>query len=186
MSDDNEQLTVDDVLADAAKADYHTILELWKSVIGPASREANTRITPQWATRIVNVYPGVTHADMVRFRDLFYERVTELANILDIEIEQDDESLKRTSAEEDAEENRGHYINVITMWQKAALLWELDWDCTSPDAAVGVAVMSEIHKMFFEQNGLIALLDQINLEFTDSDRDGLTSELEELRQAVEG
>lgn len=188
MSESNdEQLTVDDILQEAEQADYHTILELWRGVIGPASKKnPGAKVTPQWATRIVNTYPGLHFSDMVAFRDLFYDRVAELANILNVEIETDDECLKRTTPEEDALENRHHYINTITLWQKAALLWELDWDSTSPSAAIDVAAISEIHKMFFEQNGLISLLDNINLEFSDDDRQTLTTELEELRQAVEG
>jgi len=39
--------------------------------------------------------------------------------------------------------------------------------------------------MFFDQNGLTALLDQIKFEFSDQDRDLLAAELQELRESRE-
>jgi hypothetical protein len=178
--------TVGDIMAEAGRAPYHTILEVWRAVLQPAAAERNSRITPQWANRIVTSYRGIGLADMPRFRDTYFGMILELSLSLDDEIDGDAECLKHTSAEEDVEHNTAHYLNVLFNWQRIIVQRELDWECTSPDAAVEIAAMSEVHKMFFSENGLTALLDQINFEFTDSDRDLLASELAGMKNAKEG
>ena len=167
------ELTVEDIIAEANNAGYHTILEVWREVLRPAASEQTKRITPQWATRVVNTYHGITYADMPAFRELYFGRILHLASILDDEIATDDECLKLTSAEEDVEHNVHHYLNVLFAWQMQFMQWEIEWDATSPTAAVEVAALAEVHKMFFDPQGLTALLDQINFQFTDTDRDTL-------------
>jgi hypothetical protein len=182
MSDE----TFEDITAEAGKAPYYTILEVWRAVLHPAAGEKLSRITPQWANRIVNTFQGIKLSDMPRFRDKYFELILELGLALDEEIDGDDECLKHTSAEEDVEHNTGHYLNVLFTWQRIILQRELDWECTSHDAAIELAVLSEVHKMFFSENGLTALLDQINFEFTDSDRQLLASELADMQNTQEG
>jgi hypothetical protein len=170
---DKDQLTVEDIIAEANNASYHTILEVWREVLKPAKGEISKRITPQWATRIVNQFPGITYADMPVFRERYFGKILHLASILDDEIAQDDECLNLVSAEEDVESNTSHYLNVLFAWQMQFMQWEIEWDSTADDAAIEIAALSEVHKMFFDPQGLTALLDQINFQFTDTDRDTL-------------
>ena len=174
-----------DILDEANNVAYHSILEVWREVLKPARTERTTKITPQWANRIVTTYQGVDFGDMHHFRDRYFDKIAELENILLGEIELDDECLNVTKPEEDVEHNTHHYINVLTNWQKTFLSWELDWSAAASDAAVELAAISEVHRMFFDQNGLTALLDQIKFEFSDDDRDLLAAELQELRDARE-
>jgi len=178
--------TIDDLAAEASKAPYHSILEVWRAVLAPAQAERATRITPQWANRVVNTYRGVEFKDMHRFTESYFDRVQELTIILDDEIALDDECLNVTSPEEDVEHNTVHYLNVLFNWQKCILAHELAWKPEDKDAAIMIGVLSEIHKMFFETTGLTGLLDQINFEFTDDDRQLLASELEDLKNMQEG
>ena len=84
------------------------------------------------------------------------------------------------------EHNSHHYLNVLLNWQKAILTWELDWDCTSPDAAVDLAALVEVHKMFFDGTGISSLLDQIKFEFTEEHQALLAEELAALKDSWEG
>ena len=177
--------TVQDILDEANKAPYHSILEVWREVLAPAHKERKTKITPQWANRICTMYRELAFADMLEFRDRYFDKIAELETILLVEIESDDECLNVTSPEEDVEHNNHHYLNILIDWQRAFLSWELAWDCADPDAAIELAAISEVHRMFFDQNGLTALLDQIKFEFTDDDRDLLAASLQELRDAQE-
>lgn len=177
--------TVQDILDEANSANYHTILEVWREVLKPACTERTKRITPQWANRICTTYREIAFADMLGFRDRYFDKIAELESILLGEIETDDECLNLTTPEEDVEHNSHHYLNVLINWQKAFLSWELAWDCADPDASIELAAISEVHRMFFDQNGLTALLDQIKFEFTDADRDLLAAELNDLRGAEE-
>jgi hypothetical protein len=165
---------------------YHTILQVWREVLAPAEAESKKKITPQWANRIVTTYNGIGFGDMFAFKNEYFGKIMELAAILEAEIATDDECLNLLTPEEDVEGNTHHYINVLTEWQKAFLQWELDWEVLHPHAAVQLAAIAEVHKMFFEQTGLVALLDQIKFEFTDADREQLALALDELRESQEG
>ena len=179
-------LTVQDILDDANAAPYNSILRIWAEVLKPAEQERLKKITPQWANRICNTYREINFADVPKFRDHYFDKVLELANILDLEIATDDECLNVTTPEEDVQHNTFHYLNVLIDWQKALLSWELAWDCSDACAAVELAAISEVHRMFFDQNGLTALLDQIKFEMTDDHRDLLAASLQEMRDAQEG
>jgi len=179
------ETSVDDVIEEAAAAPYHTILEMWRAVLAPAKQEQLAPVTPQWANRVVSSYQEIRFQDMESFRTDYFSKVLDLADILDEEIATDDECLNLTTAEEDSEANAFHYLNVLIQWQKQFLLWELEWNTESPTAAVEIAAMSEVHKMFFGEQGLLGLLDQIKFEFTDEHKALLVTILEETRQEVE-
>lgn len=175
-----EQLTVEDILDQAPE--FHPILKVWLEVLDASKTVRQERITPQWALRVVTTHTGMTFQDMPTYRDMYYQGIDELAEALRTEIDSDDECLNYTSAKEDVESNTFHYINVILSWQKIILTWELQWDVEDDQAAVELAVISDIHKMFFGEVGLTSLLDQINFEFTEDSQDLLRAELEELKQ----
>lgn len=172
-----------DLLEEAAKAPYHTILEVWSKVLEP---NAKLRMTPQWANRIISTYNGLSFHDMGSFKDRFTSKVEQLADILRTVIEEDEEALKRVTSEEDATLNHHHYMTVLFAWQQAILMWELEWEWAGASAAAELAAISEVHKMFFAQEGLASLLDQIGFQFDDTDREALAAMLEETRAGVEG
>ena len=188
MSENTQEteLTVEDILAEADEVAYHTVLEIWQGVLKPETREASAKITPQWANRITSSYRELTFADMPTFRDTYFEKIGNLADILDTEVASDDECLNMEDPEEDVAHNSHHYLNLLVDWQKQFLAWELEWECTDPHAAIELAVIAEVHRMFFDSNGLTNLLDAINFEVTDTDRDMLAAALEELRASTEG
>ena len=174
------ELTVEDILGETPE--YHSILQVWQEVLAASKNVRQERITPQWALRVVTSHPEVTFSDMKDYRDLYYQSIDELAEALQVEIETDDECLNAASPEEDAEQNTFHYINVIISWQKIILTWELEWDVDDIDAPVRLAVISDVHKMFFGEVGLTSLLDQINFDFSEDSQNLLRSELEELKE----
>lgn len=183
---DTTELTVQDILDEAGDTAYHSILEIWQEILRPSEKVRKERITPQWAMRVTGKHPQVRFEDMPVYRDLFYDRIDQLNEVLLAEIETDDECLNVTSPEEDVEQNSHHYLNIIVNWQKAILTWELNWDCTHVDAAVDLASLVEVHRMFFDPTGLNALLDQIKFEFTEEHQLYLTEELAALKESWEG
>lgn len=188
------QLTVQDILDTpegdipsevVAEGPYHTILEVWSTIVGAAPSEAEKRITPQWATRMAAKHTGITVQDAGLLQDYYFGYILDLAKILQFEIEQDDECLNMASAQEDVEHNSLHYKNILITWQKQFLQWEIEWTYSDADAAIQVAALSEVHSMFFSPEGVTGLLDQINFEFTDTDRDLLQQELQEILDQAE-
>ena len=181
-----ETLTVEDILSEAAEAEYHTVLELWREVLSPAAQQANTIITPQWANRITSAYREINFRDMLSYRDTYFGYINQLLDVLNVEIASDDECLNMNGPEEDVEHNSHHYLNLLIEWQKLFLSWELDWRCDTPEAAVQLAAISEAHRMFFDQTGLTALLESIQFQVTEEDTALMAAALEELREPKEG
>ena len=182
----SEQLTVQDILDEAEDTKYHTILEIWREVMKPAQQERLKKITPQWANRITGSYREVSFRDMNIFKNLYFNKIDEFRAVLDDEISTDAECLNLTSPEEDARLNGFHYLNVLINWQRTLMYWELNWDCSDLSAGCEIAAISEVHRMVFGENGMTGLLDAINFEFTDADRELLAASLQELKDAQEG
>ena len=184
-SPDSGDIWIDTREDDGGEGPYRTILEIWTAILRPIPVEREKRITPQWAVRIVATYEEIRFSDIPRYRDLFYDKSQLLADILDRHIATDDECLKRLDAEEDGQLNGPLYIAILTEWQKEVLSWELEWNVVDPWAAVELAAIAEVHRMFFDKTGLVSLLDQIDLEFTDDDREALAEELQLMKDAAD-
>lgn len=169
-------------LAAPGEVNYHTILEVWREILKPAATEAAKKVTPQYASRIVASYTGVSFADMAEMQYRYYAKILTLAALLDAEIATDADCLTYGTPEEDVAENALHYKNLLRDWQVRFMEWELAWDCTDPFAAVELAAISETHKAFFGQTGLTQFLDNIKLEYTEEDQAEMAALLESMKE----
>lgn len=164
---------------------HRPILAIWREVLSNIETEAEKKVTPLFASRIVGSYPGVTFATMEDYRDIYFGRLKVLRALVQNEIDANEDALKPTTVEEDREENSSAYKNLLFQVQLQLRQWELEWETTSPDAAVELAALGEIHKMFFgipgQQQGLTGHLEYIGLEFTEADQEMLVEALEELK-----
>ena len=186
MSETVTEQIDDDFQVDVPTPQFHPILEVWSKVLISAETESKLRITPQWANRIVSSYREIRFSDTERFHKLYFEKVLALLAILQEEIAQDPECLNVASAEEDLETNTLRYLNVLITWQQQFLVWELDWRSFDKDAAIEIAALSEVHKMFFGETGLLGLLDQIKFEFTEERQQMLLAVLEQTSKEMGG
>ena len=177
---------IDEEIADFVEAggelpNFHPILQVWREVLKPARDEQARKVSPQYANRMIQSYTGLDFADMNDLRDGYFGKIIELLEILEAEIATDSDCLSYSTPEEDVAENSVHYKQLLTDWQLRFLQWELDWTCTDENAAVEIAAISEVHKMFFGPTGLTAFLDNIRFEFTEADQAELSAALEALR-----
>lgn len=164
---------------------FHPILKVWQAVLEPAREELGKKVSPQWAVRICSTYREVDFAHIPVFQKRYFELLLKLADVVDAEIETDDQCLTWTTPEEDVEHNSHHYRRVLTEWQKLILGRELEWEPTDKYAGVEIAVLSEVHKLFFANGtGITAYLDNIRFQFTEADQAALAAELDELRDEV--
>lgn len=171
-----------ELLANGEKPAYHTVLEVWREVLKPAADEATKKVHPAWASRITGQFPSIAFADMNVFRDRYYGKIIELADLLHDVIESDDECLNYETPEEDVEHNSHHYRELLFQWQARILLWEQQWDCTDGWAAVELGAISEVHKMFFSQTGITAFLDNIKFEYTERDQAEVQARLAAIKE----
>lgn len=180
VPDDASELTPED------PGPYRTLLEIWRAVLEPAA-EGDMRkdpISPQWATKMVTTYPGIGYAEVEAIHHGVFDMAADLAKLLDEEIASDDECLKKAAAQEDREENAVHYRNMLAGWQIHLLTEELMWHPSDKNAAIKIAVLSEVQQMFLGQTGLVAHLDSIGFLFTDEDQAELAERLDGARREL--
>lgn len=176
---DQDELDISALYAE--EPDYHTILEVWREVLKPTASEAKKSVGGTWAARINAQYPYIKFQEMHGFRDLYFAKIAELVAILDYEIASDPNCLKQLEVKLDATHNDVHYRNLLTEWQRAVVLWEIEWDCTAPDSHLELAAISETHKFFLGNNGILGYLDNIGFEFTEDDKQELANALNEMK-----
>lgn len=181
---DKDQHDLDTLLAESKPPEFHPILQIWREVLAPAEKLQHEKVTPQYATRMVSAYPGLTYDVIVDLQSMYYSKLMQLAGILEAEIGTDPDCLTYGSPEEDVEYNSAHYKRILIDWQKAFLVWEIEWDCTSYNAAVELAAISETHKMFFSQTGLTAFLDNIKFVYSEADQKVQAEALNALRDEM--
>jgi hypothetical protein len=164
---------------------YHTILEVWQKVLEPAEADSKRKVGMPWAMRIIAEYREITFAQVNLVRDRYHEKLADLIEILDVEIDSDPQCFEHTTAEEDREHNGHHYLNLLTLWQFAFVKWEHEWDVAREDAAIEIAALSEAQKMFFGDTGLTQHLDNIQLQFTQEDQEDLGRALQEYKASLD-
>jgi hypothetical protein len=158
----------------------HTLLEMWRSILGNVEAVSAQKVTPAIANRIVNAWPKLSFADVADYHATYHAFLLELRDILDEVIASDPKCLTRTGEDEDSDAvaNRGLYIELLFRWQERIMLWDAAWDCTSPQAGVLLAAIADATSFSVGSNGLVAHLDQIRLDFTDADRAAMGARLE--------
>ena len=162
---------------------YHTLLEVWSTVLANSDSWRDDRIIPQWVTKVVRNYVEVSIADCIKVHKLYYEIVDEMKEILRLEIAGDPECLTHLTPESDIAENLTHYKNILLLWQQAFMARELDWHPEIEDAGVILAALSEAHELFFGDRGLVQHLGHIGFadHFTEADREDVNTVLEEMK-----
>jgi len=164
------------------EAPYRTLLELWRAVLEPSNEVRKDPVSPQWAVKMVTMYPGVGFGDVEGIHHGVFDMAAEMAAILNDEIDGDDECLKKLDAAEDAEQNSRHYKDLLAAWQIYILREELAWRPSDRDAAAKLAVLSEVQQMFLGETGLVAHLEQIGFQFDDADKAELQQRLVDARE----
>jgi hypothetical protein len=125
----------------------------------------------------------MTFKDMPAYRDVYYDKIDQLTESL-----QHRDRRPMTSASTSppprrtSEHNSVHYLNILFTWQKQILSWELDWDCTADDAAIELAAIVEVHKMFFGEVRADQPARPDQLRVPETRQEQLMLELEEMKQ----
>lgn len=158
-----------------------TLLESWSKLLDSIEGVRAEKLTPQDASRILRNWPPVKTQELTRYQDLYYSYLTEMREILRIEIDSDPKCLENT--DDDAVDNKGHYLNLLLLWQLQINQWGRDWDSDDDYAHIEMAAMAEAQQFFFGANGLLQHLDSIQFEMTEEDSNMLADALIEAEGA---
>lgn len=183
---ERDQEELDRLLAEKPEIEYHSIFKVWQSLLESADTAGNRHMTPKWAMAIIGQYVGITFSDLDDYVVQYFNLLDDMRLVLQRIIDEDEDTLKPKSADEDIEVNHSNYVDVLREWQLLLLTRELTWSPSSPTAAVEIAVLSEIQKLFFGQTGLVGHLEAIKLEYSDEDQESLAVALEARRDELMG
>lgn len=149
----------------------HTILEVWASVLSNIEANEGEHISPRYANSIVSNWPRLSFQDVRAYTHRYFRYLKALREILTAEIDKDPAALERV--ENDAEENREHYLELIGAWQEKIEEWEQNWNSDTEDSHIVLAALADATSFFVGAQGLVEHLSQINFQFTDEDREAL-------------
>jgi hypothetical protein len=168
------QKEVDAALGQAPEL-THTILEIWQSILSNIEANEEEHISPRYANSIVNNWPRLNFQDVPLYTATYFHFLKALREILTAEIDKDPAAFERV--ENDAEENRAHYLELIGAWQEQIENWEQDWEAAQVDSHITLAALADATSFFVGAQGLVEHLSQINFQFTDEDREALRQRL---------
>lgn len=153
----------------------HTVLEVWASVLSNIEANEGEHISPRYANSIVSNWPRLEFQDVSTYTRQYFTFLKALREILTTEIDKDPAALERI--ENDAEENREHYLELIGAWQEQIEEWEQNWDSDDYQSHITLAALADATSFFVGSQGLVEHLSQINFQFTDEDREALRQRL---------
>lgn len=164
-----ETIEFDDNEAPAPEAPprEYTLLETWWEVLSNVDAMKGRRISMEDALQTLNNHPYLKLFDVPLHTDSFYSFLSEAFEALNYEIQSDPECLSR--AENDAEENRAHYLNLLINWGKIARKREEAWNVADPAAGPQLSGHIEAASFLMGSKGLLAHLGEIDFEYTEED-----------------
>ena len=175
MTDTIDEAEVIDISSIQENLQYNALLKVFKKLLEPVKDLKTEKPTMQYCSRIIDNYTGIEFKDMDRYNEQYCDYVLEPMNILDIEIKSDDECLSVTNEEEDLEQNRAHYLNLILQWQIAMQQWSFDWDCLDKNAAIKLAAQNEAGLLVFGEKGLAGFFSSINFNLSEDEQQTITN-----------
>jgi hypothetical protein len=149
----------------------HTILQIWASVLSNIEANEGEHISPRYANSIVSNWPRLNFQEVSAYTRQYFTYLKALREILTAEIDKDPAALERV--ENDAEDNREHYLELIGAWQEQIEQWEQDWDSDDHGSHISLAALADATSFFVGAQGLVEHLSQINFQFSDEDREAL-------------
>ena len=149
----------------------HTILEIWAQVLSNIEANEGEHISPRYANSIVSNWPRLKFQEVSAYTQKYFTYLKSLRELLTEEIAKDPAAFERV--ENDAEENREHYLELIGAWQERIEMWEQTWQSDAKDSHVTLAALADATSFFVGAQGLVEHLSQIGFQFTDEDREAL-------------
>ena len=121
----------------------------------------------QVANHVVSNHAQIKIQEVPKYMKLYHGYLKDMRDILTAEIDSDKKCFKHI--EEDAEENKAHYLNLLINWQRQIREWEQEWKAASPTAHLTLAAVTDVHGFVLGSNGLVAHLDEINFDYNEDD-----------------
>lgn len=145
-----------------------TLLETWQHLLANIDTEKHERITMQMAGRVVGSWPQLKMSEVPAYFKFYYELLGEMRDALEDIIAENEEAL--TKVENDAEDNKTLYTEVVISWQQLTILWDRDWDVNSETAHIEMAAIADASLYYLGPDGIINHLNNIGVLFNEAEQ----------------
>ena len=166
----------DEAWDDTPAPQKHTLLETWREVLSNIENLEKNKLSMREAGALLQQFPFLIMSDLRRYPPMYWSKMKEMRDIVLVEIESDPEAL--TKVETDAVDNKHHYLNILVGWQRLVRQWEDAWDVGQTRADLEFIAIAQVHAFFLSQNGLVAHLSEIEMEFSQEDAQTVAEAIE--------
>lgn len=178
--DEADQSALDEILSDAHTATQYSLLRVWSELLSNLEAEAELSIPMGPAGQLTAIWPKLAFQDLDTYSDLYYSYLLEARDVLH-EIIQDNPGCMDFEGEEDAEQNRRHYRQLVVDWNVLLDRREMAWRASDPDSHISYAALVDARRFLFDREGLAGHLEARGITFA---TDEIREEILAARQGV--
>jgi hypothetical protein len=167
-----------EALGETAEPTQRTILAIWKELLSNVEASGQEKVTPGLAVRIVRTWTFLTFQDTPTYHTLYHTHLKRLRGFLHEALEEHPNATQFVG-DEDYENNRQIYIDLLARWNFELDEMESRWDASSPTAGILLAVIADLRVFIMSAEGLAGHLDTINFQLTEDEFRAALAELSE-------
>ena len=179
MPDDVQAFLAAATSEEAAEAPEHALLKVWLMVLGNVEEALETRLSMAAVNNIVRTWPQIKVQEAMQYHRCYHEQLLKMRSILEAIVATDEECLDRIG-EDDVQENRDLYLELLTEWQRQLVRWEVQWDPNDDDAHVVLAASLTVAEFFFGSQGLVHHLDLRGFVLSDAEAEAIWANAQEV------
>lgn len=184
--DEADQAALEEILSDATSAPEFSLLKVWSELLSNLEAEAELPIPMGPAGQLTAIWPKLSFQDLDTYSDLYYSYLLEARDALH-EVIRENPGCTDYEGDEDAEQNRLLYRQLVVDWNVLLDRREMAWRSSDPDSHISYAALVDARRFLFERDGLAGHLEARGITFqTDDIRDEILAAREGVNEEESG
>ena len=171
---EQDQLDLD-LMDELSKPVDHTLLYIWREVLGNIEKISKEKVSPVIANKIVASWPKLAFQDVPLYHQYYHAYLLQYRTALNEIIDANPDALRNTAPVgtegSDAIENRELYLDLLFRWHMVNASLEHDWDASDLTSHIKIAAIADAAAFTIGPNGLTQHLAQPQVGFSWGDED---------------
>jgi len=154
-------------------APKYSLLKVWLELLSNVEEVKDQPIPMFVAHKVVNAWPKLSYQDTAVYHSLYHALLLDVRRILQ-EVVSEHEGCLDFEGDDDAEQNRPIYYELVVAWNVLLDQLELEWRATDEDSHITLAAMVDVRAFLFSRTGFAGHLEARGISF----------ETEEIAEAI--